>query len=175
MDKNIWAKTILSTYRYLERIAGAIDKMIEDRGLYSRDMSGANFSSNNIFNLAEKLIELSERKVKLINLKILTEKALETCGDNSAGLLIAKYIDGKRNLDIIEERGLSYRTYFRRLSDAEFRFEEALAHNGYDHKKLNEYLSSEKWILEVKNRLSSLRGNQDLELSERKLDRLAVS
>lgn len=174
MSKNIWAKTILSTYRYLQRIAGAIDKMIEDRGLYSRDMSGASFSTNNILSLSEKLIELSERKIKLINLKLLTEKSLEFCGESSASLLIAKYIDGKKNMDIIEEKGLSYRTFFRRLDDAESKFEIALAHNGFTKEKIETYLSSELWIMEVKNRISALRVNQDLDVSERQLDRLAV-
>ena len=71
MNTNIWAKTILSSYRYLERIAGAIDKMVESSGINSRDMSGVAFSNNNILSLAEKMIDLSERKVKLINLKVL--------------------------------------------------------------------------------------------------------
>ena len=31
----VWAKTLLSVYRYLERIAGAIDKIIEKTGLGS--------------------------------------------------------------------------------------------------------------------------------------------
>ena len=77
-------------------------------------------------------------------------------------------------MEIIEEKGLSYRTYFRRLSDAEGRFESALAHKGFNKEKLEKYLFSEKWILEVKNRIESLRSNQDLEVSERKLDHLAV-
>lgn len=175
MNTNIWAKTILSSYRYLERIAGAIDKMVESSGIHSRDMSGVAFSNNNILSLAEKMIDLSERKVKLINLKVLTENTLEMCGESFANILISKYLDGKRNADISQENNLSLRTYFRRLNDAEERFEQVLARKGFTYEKLDEYLKNEKWIMEVKNRLSLLRGGQELELSQTKLDRLAVS
>ena len=31
MQNHIWGKTLLSAYRFLERIAGAIDKIIEKK------------------------------------------------------------------------------------------------------------------------------------------------
>ena len=171
---HIWAKTILTSYRYLERIADAIDSMIEKRGLYARVVSGASYSYNNIYNLADKMIELSQRKVKLINLKVLTEGCLEKCGESFAKLLISKYIDKKKNAEIAEFYGLSLRTYFRRLGDAEERFEQVLALNGFDEEKLDKYLSSERWIMEVKNRINLLQGGQEFEVEERYLNKLAV-
>ena len=173
--KNIWAKTILTSYRYLERLADAIDSMVESRGLYSRVMSGVSYSTNNIYNLADKLIELSERKVKLINIKVLTEKTLEKCGENSAKLLISRYIDEKKNAEIAEFYQLSLRTYFRRLSDAERRFEEVMAINGFGDEKLEKYLSGERWIMEIKNRIECMGSGQDFDVEERYLDKLAVS
>ena len=175
MTNNIWAKTILTSYRYLERLADAIDSMIESRGLYARVMSGVNYSTNNIYNLAEKLIDLGERKVKLINLKVLTEKVLEKCGESFANLLIAKYIDEKKNAEIAEFYELSLRTFFRRLSDAEKRFEEVLCRSGFNRQKIENYLKDEKWIWEVKSRIEGTRSGQEVEVEERYLDKLAVS
>ena len=37
-NDELWAKTLLSVYRYLERIAGAIDKIILRSGLNSANM-----------------------------------------------------------------------------------------------------------------------------------------
>lgn len=172
---HVWARTILTAYRYLERLSDAIDTMIENRGINSMNLSGASYSCNNIFNLAEKIIELSQRKVKLINLKILTEDVLEKCGEKHGKLLILKYIDKMKNVDIAKVCDLSLRTYFRRLESAEQRFEEVLSLLGYDEKRLEEYLSGERWILEIKNRIEILKTNQDFIVESRYLDKLAVS
>ena len=175
MNKSIWAKTILTSYRYLERIADVIDLMVENSGLNSMDISGVNFSYNNILSLSEKMINLSERKVKLINLKILTEQTLEKCGELFSEILILRYIEGKSNVEIIEKTGLAYRTYFRRLADAEHRFEEVLRGRGFNYEKIEDYLASENWILGIKNRIESLKKNEDFQISYRQLDRLAAS
>ena len=175
MNKSIWAKTILTSYRYLERIADVIDIMVENSGLNSRDISGVNFSYNNILSLSEKMINLSERKVKLINLKILTEQVLEKCGEGFSELLILKYIEGNSNLEIIEKTGLAYRTYFRRIAEAESRFEGVLRNKGFNYEKIEDYLASENWIFGIKNRIENLKRNEEFQISYRQLDRLAVS
>ncbi len=169
-----WAKTLLTAYRYLERIADALDSMIESRGLLSRNVSGINYSINNIFTLSEKIINLSERKVKLINLKVLTEKCLKKCGDKTACLLIEKYIDGRKNDDIAKRNDIAYRTLFRRLSLGEQKFQSVLDSMGFTEEKLDEYLSCEKWILEIKKRQETLRKGETFEFSSFNIDRLAV-
>lgn len=175
MKDKIWAKTILTAYRYLERLADSIDAMIETKGLGSMNISGASYSCNNIIDLSEKLIELSERKIKLINLKVLTEKVLLKCGRSSATILISKYIDGKTNAEIAENNKLSLRTYFRRLNDAEEKFECVLSAYGFNEQWLQHYLSSEKWLIEIKNRLQVLRLNQEFEVEGRYINKLALS
>ena len=171
---HIWAKTILTSYRYLERIADAIDEMVEKRGLYARVENSFSSSCDNVYNLYDKIIELSERKVKLINLKVLTENALERCGESFAAILIAKYIDQKKNADIANAYGYPLRTYFRRLEDAQNRFEEVLALNGFGEDRLDDYLKNERWILEIKNRISSKTGDE-IDVEQRYLDKLAIT
>lgn len=174
MKSNIWAKTLLTTYRYFERMAGAIDKMVDTRAMNSMCMSGADYSTNNVLSLSEKIIELSERKVKIINLKILVENSLDRCGDSFARILIGKYIDGAKNIELCEKFGLPYRTYFRRLSDAERRFESAMSTLGFNSEKLESYLSSEKWILFAKDKILASQ-TDEVEFKESSLDRLAAS
>lgn len=175
MENHIWAKTILTSYRYLERLADAIDSMIENRGLNSRVVNESNYALNNIYYLADKLIELGERKIKLINLKVLTEDCLKKCGDNFAKILIAKYIDQKTNGEAAKLLNLAQRTYFRRLNDAEKKFEAVMALKGFDTNRLEKYLSSEKWIMEIKDRLDVLHSGQEFEVETRYLNKLAVS
>ena len=87
----VWTKTMLSVYRYLQRVAGAMDRMILERGLHCTNLLGQNYFNNNVYSVTQKLIDLSQRKVTLINLKILVEETLGTIGCENAQILIEKY------------------------------------------------------------------------------------
>ena len=150
MNSNVWGKTTLTTYPYLIKIADAIDRMIERRALNSFYVSGSNYLSNNIYDLANKLIDLSERKVTLINLKVLVESALKKCDRESAKLLIAKYMSKKKTAEICDMFKLSTRTYFRKIKEAEDKFSKQLDLQGYNAFKLDNMLKNENWILDVK-------------------------
>lgn len=148
MKSNLWAKTFLTIYKYLDRIADAIDKLVERQALNSY-YSG--FRNDGILDIADKLIELSERKVKLINIKVLIEQTLEKLEKESAQLLIEKYIDNDRGEDIALRHGLPQRTYYRRQNEAENAFTAYMTLQGFNEKKLNEYVAKENWIMEVYN------------------------
>lgn len=161
MKTNAWGKTILTIYRYLERIAGAIDKLVERQALNSYYYFKENTQNNGVLNVAEKIIELSERKVRLINIKVLTEESLKKCDRKLAELLIYRYIDGDRSEDIAKRLDLSERTYFRRLNQAEDQFLHNFAVKGFSENKLTSYLKEEKWIMEVFNKFNDQRKELD--------------
>ena len=146
MKSNVWAKTILTVYRYLERIAGAIDKLVSRQAINSYY---SNFTNASVVDVANKIIELGERKVKLINIKVLTEKALKEMDESYAKLLVEKYVHSFKGDDIASMNNLATRTYFRRLTQAENNFNCFFASKGYSDKKLKEYLKDEKWIMDV--------------------------
>lgn len=174
MVKNIWAKTILKSYRYLERIADAIDRMIENRGMFSMNMNSNNYYYNNIMSVADKIIELGERKIKLINLKLLTERALKACGKESANLLISKYINNKSNDEIMERYGMPPRTFYRKIDKAEAKFERALEGIGFNYENLNNYLAKERWLMALKIRYEETDGLKEISVPEYRMERLAV-
>ncbi|MBE7075716.1 MAG: hypothetical protein E7375_01435 [Clostridiales bacterium] len=145
-NSSVWTKTILSVYRYLERICGAIDKIVMQKGLNSSNITGQNYYYNNVLSITQKLIDLSERKITLINLKILTEETFADIEESDAQLLIQKYVDGKKFREIAEESDVSIRTIFRRLENAEKSFYCSLKKKGYDSEKLENFLEHEEWI-----------------------------
>ena len=159
MKSNTWAKTILTVYRYLERIAGAIDKLINRQAMNSYY---SNFTNDSVIDVANKIIELGERKVKLINIKVLTEKALEGIDELYAKLLVEKYIHSCKGDDIAKENNLAMRTYFRRLSQAENCFSSFFASKGFTEKKLSEYLKDEKWIIDVFEKFETNENQEEL-------------
>lgn len=74
IENEIWGKTLLSLYRHLGAISNSIDNLIKRIGINSA-------FNHSVYNSAyvdsNKIIELTERKIKIINLKVLIEKALD--------------------------------------------------------------------------------------------------
>ncbi len=168
MNSNVWAKTILSVYPYLEKLASAIDRIIERRALNSFYVSSTDVYKNNVYDVANNIIELGERKVVLINLKVLTEDILKACDRLQAKLLISKYISRKSTKEICEMFSLSSRSFFRKIIDAEIAFEKELRIKGYNHERLKNFLKDETWIFSVKDEYETSKNEITLDLKKLK-------
>lgn len=149
MTNNIWCKTILTAYNNLEKMTEAIDKLVDKRAINSFYMGSSYFSINNISYVADKIIELTDRKIRLINLKFIVDSVLKQCDAKHTEILIEKYMDNDKAQEIAQRHNLSMRTYFRRLVSAENEFLSYLSVMGYDDKKLSQYISTEKWINQI--------------------------
>lgn len=150
----VWAKTLLSVYRYLERIAGAIDKLVLQCGLNSANIVGQNYVINNVYAVTDKMIALSQRKVTLVNVKVLVEDILAKISKGDAQILIEKFLDGEKTKALAEKNGFSLRTVFRKIDGALSSFSKALVRAGYTDQKLQNMLSGENWIKSVFLRFS---------------------
>ncbi|MBO5394596.1 MAG: hypothetical protein J6A28_01655 [Clostridia bacterium] len=149
MKNNTWGKTILSVYKFLDRVSEAIDKLVKQNAFNSFYFVGQNQSQNSVMAVADRILELTERKKRLINVRVLADKALLECDRHSAQILIEKYMDGDSSQAIAERHNLNIRTYFRHLLAAEEKFCGFMSKFGYDEKKLQRYLAGEKWIMEI--------------------------
>lgn len=166
----IWTKTILTVYRYLERICGAIDKIVLQSGLNSSNILGNNYFQNNIYAITDRIINLSQRKVTLINLKILTEEILMLLQPLDAQLLIEKYVDLQKCKSLSETHNIPLRTLFRKIASAEESFDSKLKIKGYSNEKLEKLLECEQWI---KNVYNSFEQNDEFEISKGFIDKAA--
>lgn len=146
---------MLSVYRYLQRVAGAMDRMILERGLHCTNLLGQNYFNNNVYSVTQKLIDLSQRKVTLINLKILVEETLGTIGCENAQILIEKYFDGVKAREMTQIHSKSMRTIFRKIDSAVEAFACKLLSKGYTDEKLHNMLEKETWILNVYRQFST--------------------
>ena len=148
MKNNNWSKTILEVYRYLPRVTYAYDKIIKTKAInsqYSRSYDG--FYS--VYDVTNSIIDLSQRKITLINLKLITEKILKSMDKKYAKLLILRFIDGNKFNELASIFKVSQRTLFRRITKALDCFTYHLTLQGYNSKKLYEELKDEKWVMEV--------------------------
>ncbi len=146
---NIWSKTILQVYRYLPRIVGTYDKLILSKAVNSQFISGANVTYFSTEAVTDAILNLSQRKITLINLKLITEKALKSMKPSLARFLILKFIDGKKSVELADKFNVCLRTVFRKLNSALDSFSKALKRLGYDDDKLNTMLKKETWIKKV--------------------------
>lgn len=174
MKNNVLARTILTAHRYLERICDAIDRLVEANAVNSFYVTGTTFMENSIMVVADKLIELGERKKTLINLKVLIESALERLDEGSCSLLMEKYMEHGTAKEFAKSHDVSLRTYFRKLTGAESALMEKIAFLGYDERKLMEMLKGEKWILDIYERLED-NGSKDIEISSSFIKKIASS
>ncbi len=148
---NIWSKTILQVYRYLPRVASAYDKMINSRALGSQFSNSLNMATQSATSVANTIIDLSQRKITLINMKLITENCLKEIDRDLAKLLILKYVNGKKSVEIAQKMNVCLRTFFRKLNSALESFSLSLSRLGYNNDRLNDMLKDEKWILAVHN------------------------
>lgn len=145
MELKVWSKTLLSIYRHLFKLTRAIDKMVLEFGLNSCRFCGV----CGTYNSAQKIIELTDRKVNLINLKVLIEKVLTKVDDVSCKILTLKFIDRMSNETIMDVLDIKRRTYFRKYQSALNSFANMLLIEGYNNEKIVNLIGSETWIFDV--------------------------
>ena len=147
MKNNTWAKTILYVHKYLERITEGIDKLVEREAMNSYYYNSTR--DNDVAKVANRIIELTERKKRLINLKVLIEKGLKDISSVQSQILIARYINQQPCESIAERFEMPMRTFFRRLAQSEDSFSNTLSRYGFNEEKLTDYLKGENWIFDV--------------------------
>lgn len=142
-------KTIFSVYRFLDKIANSIDKIVETRALNACYMCLENTAFNDVMNVSDDIMELTQRKITLINLKVLVTSIIKNLEKDYARLIIMKYIENKPYAEIANLLNVSERTITRWHSNAIVNSYFYLESQGYTLAKLLNMLKKEKWILQT--------------------------
>lgn len=142
---NIWSKTLLSMLRYFDALSRAVDRLV------SKNATNSNYYANGKFitayNMANRIIELTERKKKIFALKNLIEDAICLLDKEDRRLIGLAYFDGVTSHNIATLLNISDRTYFRRKNKAINSFSNKLKYLGYTDEKLNLLYGNEKWVM----------------------------
>lgn len=149
MNKLIWTKTLIGAYEHIEKISGAIDKIIMTHALNSAFVNLHNVTINNTLSVSERILKLTERKITLINLKVILNSVFQSIDKIYAKILILKHIDKLKSDEIAKLLKISSRSYFRKQNEAYEKFTKCLERNGHSSEKLFDMLSLETWIIEA--------------------------
>lgn len=153
MELKIWAKTFFSVYRILNKLASSIDKFVEIKAYSSFYTSIANLPANNMMKVSEDLTCLINKKITLINIKLLTEKILANIGEEYARFIILRYIENKKFCEISEALHISIRTALRWNNSSLESSAKILRENGFNVDKIKKLVNNEKWLFEVYEKL----------------------
>ena len=146
MNLKIFGKTLLSVYRYLETITNAIENLVDKTTMNSMYLSQQ--KNLTTFDLSTKLLDLLDKKQKMINLKVICEKCVNQLDDQDKKILYLIYFEGVKSTMISKILNISIRTVFRRKEIALTNFEFLLRKEGYDINYFKENYSSEKWLMD---------------------------
>lgn len=144
-----WAKTILVAYKYLGTLSRCIDRIINKSALNSFYTGGNWDDKNSVFNISNKILKLTNKKVDYINLKVLVEKILSKMSKDKAKLLILRNIKDLKTSTICNMLNMKERTYYRRTDLALKEFVTQMIEMGFTYAKLDLDFSDDEFIYSI--------------------------
>ncbi len=152
MKKLVWAKTIFESYKYIARIVRSIDRLVLERSIKSYSVG---LGEPTTLEKMEIIIDLIQRKKRLLIIKMLIEESLKNIDKESARILIRYYIDKEELGNIAESLQQNKRTMMRHINKMLIEAIDKIADLGYDVDKIEMLLHNEGWIIGVYNKTAS--------------------
>lgn len=151
MEKS-WSNTALVAYSLLPKIAKELGFGIESRvksSFQSRHLKIGVSTEQ----LIGEIIELTEQRRKIINLRFIVSRALESMKEDTRKILTDRMIKKKTFQQIADEYGVSLRTVFRRVANAEEEFAHNLRRCGYTDAWLEREYGQDKYLAPISKRI----------------------
>lgn len=151
MEKS-WSNTALVAYTLLPKIAQELNFGIENRVKSSFQSKHLKMGVSTE-QLIGEIIDLTEQRRKIVNLRFIVSKALEKMKTDSRAVLVDRVLKKKTFQQIAEEQKVSLRTVFRRVAVAEEEFAHNLSRCGYTETWLEREYGQDKYIAQIRNRI----------------------
>ena len=171
MNIQVWCKSFLSIYNVLPMIVSSIDKII-----YLKSVNSSSYNFDALMgteNQIKNIVNLTQKKVNLINLKVLTDETLVDMSEEKSKLIVLRFIDNIESKNAIKILGLSRRTYFRRLNEALSEFEHVFYTKLIKNKLLYRELKNEEFLEDIFNKIDTF--NKSVKEIETKTSRVDIS
>jgi len=156
-----WSKSFLSIYHILPVLTSSIDKLVYLKGINS---SNFNLSNNfNTYHQVDVIGNLMQKKINLINLKVITDEVLLEMDEEDSKLLIFRYIDGLNATKCIELSHMPKRSYFRAFSMALNKFQNLFYLKVLSNKKIYNSFINDELFEQIFNKINLIQDKQVLE------------
>lgn len=147
----VYIKTLLEAYKSLPNIIHTIDKIIENRAstLPTSYIYGDSYLAT--YRSIDKVIDLGERKNKLLNLYVMIEKLLDSLIDKDRKIIILKYVKKCTTEEIAEETKSVTRTIYRRINSTLEKLATNALKNNWTSYFIKTQIGNEPWLEEIFN------------------------
>ena len=110
---DIYARVLLDAFRTIPNVVKILDSVIESRATTISPLGPTGFSCN-AFDDVDKIISLTERKEKLLNLYLISKKMIKSLSIEDQKFLVKKFIQRRNSDDLAIELNLNKRNIFRK-------------------------------------------------------------
>lgn len=149
--KLIWyIKALLQVYKTIPNIINIIDKIVERKASSYFPTSTIYGNSHiNTYKQIDGLLDLTQRKNKLLNLYIITEEFFQILNEQDKKFILLKFVHKYKTHEISKELNLSERSVFRKANTIIEKIAIDLLNKNYTTKFLDNQIGSEVWIHEI--------------------------
>ncbi|UKI21361.1 MAG: hypothetical protein L6V83_07510 [Christensenella sp.] len=103
--------------------------------------------------LIGEILDLTEEKRKIVNLRFIVKKALDKMVDADREILVERIVQKKTFQEIADSHKIALRTAFRRIANAEEDFANNLRRCGYTEDWLDKEYGNDKYIAPIHERI----------------------
>ena len=142
-----WSKSALAIYKYLLTMSNSIDRIIKDNSTNSNSVVLQRCQTTRY--QANKIIDLIDRKRKIVNLKVIVDDVVCRLSKKDRRIITLVYYDGVKSELAAQLMGISLRTFFRRKVNAIRQFAMVMQAIGYDEEFFESEYFNEKWFMSI--------------------------
>ena len=150
----LWIKTLLSVHSNLPEIIKSVDKIIEINASSMSFITDIYNTEKSTFAQVEKVIDLTERKNKLLNLFLMSKNLLSSIDEDDSLFLKRKYIFGWTAEELSQEYQVSIRTVFRKTEKIIEEIFEKAKRKSWSLSFINLQVKDELWLIEKFKRIA---------------------
>lgn len=150
----LWIKTLLSVHSNLPEIIKSVDKIIEINASSLSFITDIYNTEKSTYAQVEKVIDLTERKNKLLNLFLMSKNLLSSINEEDRLFLKRKYIFGWTAEELSQEYEVSIRTIFRKTEKIIDQVFEKVKKKSWTLNFINLQVKDELWLIEKFKRIA---------------------
>lgn len=144
----LWIKTLLSVQGNLPEIIKSVDKIIELNASSLSFASDIYNSEKTTYAQVERVIDLTERKNKLLNIFLVAKNLFSCISDEDRVFLKRKFVYNWTAEELSQEYSVSIRTIFRRIDKLIEKIYDSTKRRNWSINFINMQVKDETWLYE---------------------------
>ena len=167
MTNFLWARTLLTAYRYVPKVIKEIDNVIAEHALSSSGFNGSGFGKFSTLTQIGKIEKLMSLKERALFIKTYVDEIISKLSLVKQKLLSEIFFENKRITNVVKCGQFSPRTYYRRILESLHDFEENM--NKSDYKEMDFKRDfKDNWIAKIQETLLNKNTENKIENTSKK-------